>query len=255
MDKNEDDLYAKSLFEDILSNSNLSVIKSSKWKNLKSGILKMKKILSENQNLSLNQILYGPPGDWETYHTIDKALEILAEVENIQIPSQDNRNNRKKLFDEYVEKGQIIFTTFHQSYGYEEFVEGVKPIINDESNSKEVQYEISDGVFKELCDKALKKFTYTNEREKIIIPKIRIMLEKAVEHILEHSEHINFLRNDKNFSTEKEVTLHTTLSNHEIMGRIDSIIFSQENNKKYYSIIDYKTGGFSFNINKLKDNE
>ena len=119
--------------------------------------MKIKKILSENQNLSLNQILYGPPGTGKTYHTIDKALEILAEVENIQIPSQDNRNNRKKLFDEYVEKGQIIFTTFHQSYGYEEFVEGVKPIINDESNSKEVQYEISDGVFKELCDKALKK--------------------------------------------------------------------------------------------------
>lgn len=104
-------------------------------------------------------------------------------------------------------------------------------------------------------EKALKNFTYTNEREKIIIPKIKIMLKKAVEHILEHSDHINFLRNDKNYSTGKEVTLHSTLSNHEIMGRIDSIIFSEENNKKYYSIIDYKTGGFSFNINKLKDNE
>lgn len=57
----------------------------------------MKKILSENQNLSLNQILYGHPGTGKTYHTIDKALEILAEVENIQIPSQDNRNNRKSF--------------------------------------------------------------------------------------------------------------------------------------------------------------
>ncbi|WP_283794988.1 McrB family protein [Campylobacter jejuni] len=106
-------------------------------------------------NTPLNQILYGPPGTGKTYHTIDRALEIILKEEKIQIPSEDDRINRKKLFDEYVKNGQIVFTTFHQSYGYEEFVEGIKPHIDSEENSKEIKYEIKDGIFKELCEKAL----------------------------------------------------------------------------------------------------
>lgn len=59
------------------------------------------------------------------------------------------------MFDEYVKNGQIVFTTFHQSYGYEEFVEGIKPIIDNDENSQEVKYDIKDGIFKNLCKKAL----------------------------------------------------------------------------------------------------
>ncbi|HEG6759817.1 TPA: AAA family ATPase [Campylobacter jejuni] len=105
-------------------------------------------------NLFLNQILYGPPGTGKTYHTIDKALEIISKVEKIELPDENNRVDRKKLFNEYVKNGQIVFTTFHQSYGYEEFVEGIKPRM-DKENSKEIEYEIKDGIFKELCEKAL----------------------------------------------------------------------------------------------------
>ncbi|STA73547.1 McrBC restriction endonuclease system, McrB subunit, putative [Campylobacter lari] len=111
--------------------------------------------IKENQNPPLNQILYGPPGTGKTYHTIDKALEIISQEEKIQIPSKDDRKNRKELFDEYVKNGQIVFTTFHQSYGYEEFIEGIKPILNNDDNIQELKYEIKDGVFKELCKKAL----------------------------------------------------------------------------------------------------
>ncbi|HBK6300116.1 TPA: AAA family ATPase [Campylobacter jejuni] len=101
-----------------------------------------------NNNISLNQILYGSPGTGKTYHTIDKALEILGE-------NLESRDEKKAKFDEYVKSGQIVFTTFHQSYGYEEFVEGIKPHIDSEENSKEIKYEIKDGIFKELCEKAL----------------------------------------------------------------------------------------------------
>lgn len=103
------------------------------------------------KNLPLNQILYGPPGTGKTYHTIDKTLEILGE-------NLENRIEKKAKFDEYVKNGRIVFTTFHQSYGYEEFVEGIKPIINkDNENSKELEYEIKDGVFKRICNRALNK--------------------------------------------------------------------------------------------------
>lgn len=46
------------------------------------------------------------------------------------------------------------FVTFHQSYGYEEFVEGLRPILTSDTEAGEIQYEIRPGVFKELCRKA-----------------------------------------------------------------------------------------------------
>ncbi|EPE3552839.1 McrB family protein [Campylobacter jejuni] len=109
------------------------------------------RVQSEESNMKiipLNQILYGSPGTGKTYHTIDKALEILGE-------NLESRDEKKAKFDEYVKNGQIVFTTFHQSYGYEEFVEGIKPIIDNDENSQEVKYDVKDGIFKELCEKAL----------------------------------------------------------------------------------------------------
>ncbi|EAI9819427.1 AAA family ATPase [Campylobacter jejuni] len=100
-----------------------------------------------NNNISLNQILYGSPGTGKTYHTIDKALEILGE-------NLESRDKKKAKFDEYVKNGQIVFTTFHQSYGYEEFVEGIKPSLNSDENSQ-INYKVKDGIFKKLCKKAL----------------------------------------------------------------------------------------------------
>ncbi|EGK8211687.1 AAA domain-containing protein [Campylobacter coli] len=129
------------------------------------------------KNMSLNQILYGPPGTGKTYHTINKALEILGykkdenildykkikqALEEFKIDYKKNdenrqeRNQAKALFDHYVKEKQIVFTTFHQSYGYEEFVEGIKPNIDsEERNSKEVEYKIKPGIFKEICERAL----------------------------------------------------------------------------------------------------
>ncbi len=100
-----------------------------------------------NNNISLNQILYGSPGTGKTYHTIDKALEILGE-------NLESRDEKKAKFDEYVKNGQMVFTTFHQSYGYEEFVEGIKPSLNSDENSQ-INYKVKDGIFKKLCKKAL----------------------------------------------------------------------------------------------------
>ncbi|VTX60903.1 5-methylcytosine-specific restriction enzyme B [Campylobacter jejuni] len=115
---------------------------------LANNLIKVKKMI---QNIPLNQILYGPPGTGKTYHTIDKALEIFGE-------NLESRDEKKAKFDEYVKNGQIVFTTFHQSYGYEEFVEGIKPVMNNEANSQEIQYKIKDGIFKELCEKALDNY-------------------------------------------------------------------------------------------------
>lgn len=109
------------------------------------------------KNIPLNQILYGPPGTGKTYHTIDKALEILCERGEIDSIPQE-RDEKKALFNECMEQGQIGFVTFHQSYGYEDFVEGIRPRLsgeNDESQiSEKMEYEIKDGIFKSMCKKA-----------------------------------------------------------------------------------------------------
>lgn len=100
-------------------------------------------------SVSLNQILYGSPGTGKTYSTIDKALEILGyDTQNML------RKDKKDKFEEYRKSGQIEFVTFHQSYGYEEFVEGIKPIPNEQNDS--VSYEVKDGIFKTFCNRARK---------------------------------------------------------------------------------------------------
>lgn len=102
----------------------------------------------------LNQILYGPPGTGKTYNTIAKAIEIIEtrKVSKEEINGKKEREILKKEFDEYVQSGQIKFVTFHQSYGYEEFVEGIKPVFNQD---KGLEYKITNGVFKDICKNAI----------------------------------------------------------------------------------------------------
>ena len=104
-------------------------------------------------NFPLNQILYGPPGTGKTYNTIAKAIEIIRgkKVGKEEINDEEKRKVLKKQFDEYAQSGQIKFVTFHQSYGYEEFVEGIKPVFDKESQDKGLEYKITNGIFKDIC--------------------------------------------------------------------------------------------------------
>lgn len=143
----------------------------------------------------LNLILYGPPGTGKTYNTLFKALEIIEgktkkELEKEKKDQDDqwekDTNKPKTVkkgyevlkgrYDNYVKTGQIVFTTFHQSMSYEDFIEGIKPIpINNEikihtnkqsasidpqfgdgttiiSGLSRMKYEVKAGVFKKMCD-------------------------------------------------------------------------------------------------------
>ncbi|MCV3425129.1 McrB family protein [Campylobacter sp. IFREMER_LSEM_CL1085] len=194
--------FAKLPLNEIQDRNALSISNNKEIRNNENEISNKK----ENQNPPLNQILYGPPGTGKTYQTIDKALEIISKEEKIQIPSKDDRKNRKELFDEYVKNGQIVFTTFHQSYGYEEFVEGIKPIINNDENSQELKYEIKNGVFKELCDKSLKNYISSIQNEN------ETDLDKL---IFEFANYINqnFLDKGNEFPLENKVNVKKILLN------------------------------------------
>ncbi|AHX62639.1 MULTISPECIES: hypothetical protein [Aeromonas] len=73
-------------------------------------------------DLPLNQILFGPPGTGKTYHTINKALAILDPA--WLAAHGADRQALKARFDALVKEGRIDFVTFHQSFSYEDFVEG-----------------------------------------------------------------------------------------------------------------------------------
>lgn len=110
---------------------------------------------SHTYDMVLNKILFGPPGTGKTYNMINEALNILDP--KYYIENQDDRDSLNKRFKELLIKnwdntnGQIAFCTFHQSFSYEDFVEGIKPKTNDK---KEVYYEIEDGIFKKICQLA-----------------------------------------------------------------------------------------------------
>ena len=108
-------------------------------------------------NPSLNQILYGPPGTGKTYNSVIKALEIIQPevIKQFKADGEKYETYKDKLlpkYNELKEAGQIEFVMFHQSYGYEEFVEGIKPIpVGKHGNETEQMiYDVVDGVFKSI---------------------------------------------------------------------------------------------------------
>lgn len=115
------------------------------------------KDMRNTKKLGLNTILYGPPGTGKTYNTVRYAVSICEPDLDIDSMKYEDVLVR---FKELKYNGRIEFTTFHQSYGYEEFIEGIKPIMVstcDGEYSKDVKYDIIPGIFKEFCTKAAKK--------------------------------------------------------------------------------------------------
>ncbi len=96
-----------------------------------------------------NLILYGPPGTGKTYSTIDRALEVIdPELVDSTEGETDGRSKRKARFDELLQAKRIGFVTFHQSFSYEDFVEGLKASTDE---SLQVKYDVEDGIFKQMC--------------------------------------------------------------------------------------------------------
>lgn len=74
---------------------------------------------------------------------IEDSIQLINDFNNI---NTDKNNNGKSI-------KRYEFITFHQSFSYEDFIEGIKPVINT-SSAKNVEYEISPGVFMRICNKA-----------------------------------------------------------------------------------------------------
>ncbi len=130
-------------------------------------LLEINATTSTNSNKSnimttpLNLILFGPPGTGKTYKTINKALEIIRGKEFVEA-NEENRDILIREFNRLKGAGQIEFVTFHQSFNYEDFVEGIKPVLD---SGPELNYEIKDGIFKRMCVNALFNILGKNEKQ------------------------------------------------------------------------------------------
>jgi 5-methylcytosine-specific restriction protein B len=102
----------------------------------------------------LKTILYGPPGTGKTYDTIRRAVEICDGS------APPERPLLVKRFDELRKESRVSFVTFHQAYGYEDFIEGLRPVLadgqssTDAESSGDIQYECRPGIFKQICELA-----------------------------------------------------------------------------------------------------
>lgn len=108
-------------------------------------------------NFNPNLILYGPPGTGKTY-TAQKIVEAF-EYKITKDPSTK--------FSDVKKEGRVEFVTFHQSYSYEEFIEGIRPVINteedEESEVKGIKYEIKPGILRIIANIASLESLQENE--------------------------------------------------------------------------------------------
>lgn len=119
----------------------------------------------ETGQLPKNTILYGPPGTGKTYRTIDLAVracepEAYARLE--KVAPAEKRRELKKIYDRLITEKRVRFITFHQSFGYEEFIEGLRAETTDDGT---VRYEIKAGIFKQICEDAA--FGHTGAQKKL----------------------------------------------------------------------------------------
>lgn len=149
-------------------------------------------ISTPKTKIPLNQILFGAPGTGKTYKTKQIAVEI------INGKKERTREEINAEYENLVNANQIVFTTFHQSLSYEDFIEGIKP----ETIDGNVTYEIKDGIFKQICKEASLKQIKSDNFD-IVYQKLLNEIDKSPEkklvlETLVHSKEFSIYKNSKN---------------------------------------------------------
>lgn len=111
----------------------------------------------------LNKILHGPPGTGKTYSVQRRAVEIIEGKRQ-----EDASEKISERFRKYLDDGQIEFVTFHPSYAYEEFVEGLR------YDTDEGVPVVQDGILKRLAGRAINPRPQPRRKENARVWKISL---------------------------------------------------------------------------------
>lgn len=171
------------------------------------------------------------------------------------------------IFDLYKEKKQIVFTTFHQSYGYEEFVEGIKA----ETQNRTISYDIQAGIFKKLCELAKQKshikfelqnidfqsYISVNQKFKTLTgiefeiiavdEKIKVQNSQNKTHSLSRKSILDYLEKQDFTNTRGHFSYQPVIAKY-IFDKLEKQSLEDNTNKNYILIIDEINRG---NISKI----
>ena len=138
--------------------------------------------------MNLNTILYGPPGTGKTYSTITKALDIIG-------VKYTSYKDAQELFQNELGK-RIEFVTMHQSFSYEDFVQGLKP----KKGEKGIEFDYKNGIFKEICRRA-----YLSKKQYKVAPTedrvdFEVVYDFSFSTLFEDNEPITISRGSSQFN-------------------------------------------------------
>lgn len=206
-------------------------------------------IQEHKKTLAKNRVLYGPPGTGKTFNTINKALEVVD-------PSFDLNRQREEVknhFDKKLKEKQIFFTTFHQSMSYEDFIEGIKPVLDQGvEDQADIAYKIEDGLFKQAC--ALAAYNCYKK------DKVSVLKAKAYSFDSLFEQFINYLKNTNAVFKSKsgrDIEVKRINSNGSIIAAAkDSVVgniapITQANLQKLYEI--FESIDQISNLNQVRD--
>ena len=104
----------------------------------------------DDHSPSLNTVLFGPPGTGKTWEAVSYAVAIIDRKDHAELSKSEERKSVKERFEILKREEQIEFVTFHQNYAYEDFIEGIRPVLDE----NDLTYELRDGIFKQISQRA-----------------------------------------------------------------------------------------------------